>query len=476
MTVPGMSPQERAAAVQTMAFKHFVMKAWDQHAATRFASILIVPGMAYLAVDGPWWIICAIFTLIGGGFELLSLRWIRQVEARLHTITPADMQRVTNLTVAHISVIVAVYAAPFVAMAFSPGIGPMLGATFCFGGLLAISAQHTLTRSMVLFTSPIMAIGLVANLMATGSGWQSIALGVLGVMLVINAIVLTLASVSSSEDLVSAKLEAQDAAADLEARVMERTTELRLQTRRAEEASQTKSQFLANMSHELRTPLNAVIGYAELIEEEVGHGDVATIKEDLSRIRTSASHLLGLINEVLDLSKVESGKLDLVLDDVDVPLIARSVMDSILPAAAKNGVACNLVVEPGITSITSDRGRLSQCLLNLLANAAKFTKNGSILLRVRALDGAVAFDVYDTGIGISLEAQAQLFEPFVQVDSSETRAFEGTGLGLAITRRLARAMGGDVSVTSEPGKGSVFTLTVANQAKPALESALLLRA
>jgi len=226
------------------------------------------------------------------------------------------------------------------------------------------------------------------------------------------------------------------------------------------------------MSHELRTPLNAVIGYAELIEEEVDFGAAASSKKDLARIRNSASHLLQLINEVLDLSKVEAGKLEVSLGDVDVPLLARTVMESVLPSAAKNGVACNLVVDPGVGSLVSDRGRLSQCLLNLLSNAVKFTRNGDVLLRVRSQENGVAFDIHDTGIGIAPEDQAKLFEAFVQVDSSETRAFEGTGLGLAITRRLARALGGDVTVQSEPGRGSVFTLTIADLASSSGADAL----
>jgi signal transduction histidine kinase len=471
MLVQAIGASERTAAVQAMAFRHFVMKAWDQHALTRFASIIVVPGFTYLFVGAPWWTICAAFTFVAMCFELLSLRWIRHVETKLDGLTPTQMQRVTNRMVASIAFIVATYAAPFVVMAFSPGHGPIIGAIFCFGGVLAISAQHTLTRSMLIFTMPVMAIGLIANLWAIGEGWQSLGLGFLGLMFVINAIVLTIGSVRSSQELVSAKLEALGNAASLEARVLERTAELHLQTRRAEDANRIKSQFLANMSHELRTPLNAVIGYAELIEEEMALGDTQSVKDDLARIRTSANHLLGLINEVLDLSKIEAGKLELALDDVDVPLVARAAIEVILPLAAKNGVNCTLLVEPGVGWICTDRGRLSQCLLNLLANAAKFTKKGDILMRVRAREEGVVFEVHDTGIGISKAAQAELFEPFVQGDSSDTRAFEGTGLGLAITRRLARALGGDVSVESELGRGSVFTLSVANLVAAPTESA-----
>jgi signal transduction histidine kinase len=337
---------------------------------------------------------------------------------------------------------------------------------FCCGGLVVISGQHNLFRNMVFLTAPIYVVGLFLSLTALGEGWVGLALGFLGLMFAANAVVVTRATADSTAELVLAKLDAQNLAHDLEARVAARTAELERARQRAEEANLAKSRFLANMSHELRTPLNAIMGYAEIVEEDLAAGNTAKSAGDLARVRSAAQHLLGLINEVLDLSRVEAGKLDLSIAAVDLDALARDALQTVVPAAAKNGTTCTLVAESELGALATDGGRLRQCLLNLLSNAAKFTSDGRIVLSVRRTGDGVAFEVTDTGIGISPEDQARLFQPFVQVDASETRAFDGTGLGLAITRRLAQALGGDVTVWSERGRGSTFTLTAADLAAP----------
>jgi signal transduction histidine kinase len=232
----------------------------------------------------------------------------------------------------------------------------------------------------------------------------------------------------------------------------------------AEEASLAKSQFLANMSHELRTPLNAVIGYSEiLIEDLTASGQTASLS-DVGRIHAAGKHLLHLISEVLDLSKIEAGKLDVHGDLCDAAEVARAAMDTVSVLAARQGNACELIVDTADTTVITDPGRLKQCLLNLLSNAAKFTENGRITLTLsgcRINEGAgLRFEVRDTGIGISPDNLEKLFQPFVQVDGSRTRRAGGAGIGLVITKRLAQLLGGDVSVTSSPGEGSVFTLTI----------------
>jgi PAS domain S-box-containing protein len=231
----------------------------------------------------------------------------------------------------------------------------------------------------------------------------------------------------------------------------------------AEEASIAKSQFLANMSHELRTPLNAVIGYAELLEEELAPLGLATSADDVRRIQAAARQLLTLINEILDLSKIEAGRLDIESFETDFELLAHEAAELVAPAAQKNGNTLTLTVAPNLPKGLADAGKLRQCLANLLANAAKFTHDGKVTLDVdieTREDGAqrVRFAVADTGIGMNEEQLSRLFEPFMQADASTTRRFGGTGLGLAITRRLARAMGGDVVAESAPGKGSRFTV------------------
>jgi signal transduction histidine kinase len=230
----------------------------------------------------------------------------------------------------------------------------------------------------------------------------------------------------------------------------------------AEGASVAKSQFLANMSHELRTPLNAVIGYAEILEEDLSAPALAGSRQDAARIRAAARHLLALINEVLDLSKIEAGKMELSIADTDVAGLVREVIETIQPLADGRQNALTLDMADDLPVLRTDETRLRQCLLNLLSNACKFTKDGSVRLSTRRerADGGdwLRFDVADTGIGMSAAQLSGLFQPFVQADAQIARQFGGTGLGLALTRRLAHLMGGDVTVVSAEGRGSTFTL------------------
>ncbi|WP_135209699.1 ATP-binding protein [Vitreimonas flagellata] len=229
----------------------------------------------------------------------------------------------------------------------------------------------------------------------------------------------------------------------------------------AQAASQAKSQFLSAMSHELRTPLNAVIGYTEIMREDAVEAKRATDVADHNRVLAAARRLLHLINEVLDLSKVESGRIQLEIEPANVVELANDALDAIRPQAEANGNELVLEAPANLPLGHTDNFKLGQCLLNLLSNACKFTRNGEIRVRVRHEHGLFVFEVSDTGVGIPADKIGNLFQPFVQADSSTTRTFGGTGLGLAITRRMAQLMGGDVTVESVSGQGSVFTLTVA---------------
>jgi two-component system, sensor histidine kinase and response regulator len=227
-------------------------------------------------------------------------------------------------------------------------------------------------------------------------------------------------------------------------------------------ASQVKSQFLANMSHELRTPLNAIIGYSELLQLVAERKQDSTYSADLERIHKAGQHLLTLINDILDISKIEAGKLQLEMQVFDVSSILDEITETIRPLATKNSNALEVHVAPDLSPINADATRLKQCLLNLLSNACKFTQSGRVTLSVfqqqPESDSPISFCVEDTGVGLSDEQAARLFQPFSQADASTTRKFGGTGLGLAITKKLCEAMGGNLTLQSQLGVGSMFTI------------------
>ncbi|MGI8906819.1 MAG: MASE1 domain-containing protein [Candidatus Sumerlaeaceae bacterium] len=230
------------------------------------------------------------------------------------------------------------------------------------------------------------------------------------------------------------------------------------------EASRAKSLFLANMSHELRTPLTAVIGYAEMLQEEIQDVTPDRVTSDLGNIKSAATHLLSLINDILDLSKIEAGKLTMFPEQVDLLPLLTEVINTVRPLATKNGNSLELQTELNADDgfFVVDSIRLRQILFNLLSNAAKFTHSGSIILSVCCAparhDGWIQFSVIDSGIGMTPEQISKLFQKFQQLDPSFTRRYGGSGLGLAISRYLAEKMGGSLTVESQQGQGSTFHL------------------
>ncbi|MEM1201814.1 MAG: ATP-binding protein [Acidobacteriota bacterium] len=246
--------------------------------------------------------------------------------------------------------------------------------------------------------------------------------------------------------------------------------------RAAESANEAKSSFLANMSHELRTPMNAIIGYSEMLVEEAEDLDQDEFIPDLQKILAAGKHLLALINDILDLSKIEAGKMTLYVESIDVGELTRDVAATVEPLVAKNSNQLRLTVPDALPPLHADETKLRQTLFNLLSNACKFTTEGEIGLRVRhepgrrRSDAQFVFEVTDTGIGMSPEQQAKVFDEFTQADASTTRRFGGTGLGLSISKRFCSMMGGDIRVSSREGKGSTFTIVLPEAVDSASEA------
>jgi len=232
----------------------------------------------------------------------------------------------------------------------------------------------------------------------------------------------------------------------------------------AEAMSRTKSSFLANMSHELRTPLNAIIGYSEILQENAADKEDKEPIDDLQKIESAGRHLLELINNILDLSKIEAGKMDAFIEEVDIQALVKEALSIVKPLADKNENIIEVICPADIGSFRSDQTKVKQCLLNLLSNANKFTSKGRLTLTVAREDNSrVCFCVSDTGVGMTEEQLGRLFEAFSQTDVSTTKRFGGTGLGLAITKHFCTMLGGDVTVESTPGAGSTFIIKLPHQ-------------
>lgn len=284
---------------------------------------------------------------------------------------------------------------------------------------------------------------------------------------------------ASTEEILQAKRLAEEATSALQSQVQELAAarramlnileDLEEAKQEALEATKAKSVFLANMSHELRTPMNAILGYSEMLMEDAEDQGQEDFIPDLQKIHAAGKHLLGLINEILDLSKIEAGKMDLFLESFDVARMVNEVASTLRPLVDKNANTLQVHLAPDLGVMHADLTKVRQSLFNLLSNASKFTQNGTITLEAAPLlkDGIrwIAFSVADTGIGMTPEQIDKLFQPFVQADASTSRKYGGTGLGMTITQLFTRMMGGEIRVASEPGAGTTFTVLLPAEVK-----------
>jgi signal transduction histidine kinase len=435
---------------------YFFQRTHRGHLGARLVSGLAFTG-AWFAVGGLGALVpILVWVTLSGLAEFYILRRVRTFEAELDLADLARLRRIDAETTVCAAILSAVYCAPAFVLAFGGPAHAALGVLLCITVMMNALSQHVMSRTMIFITLPIPAFGLVLASYSVGIAlFADYALFVALAMLIMTAQAVSLAR------------EAADSYASLFAAKAEAVREAQAR-READAANEAKSQFLAQMSHELRTPLNAIIGYSEILRENAVDDTRDQDIADCDRVLRASRHLLGLIDDVLDVAKIEAGKMEIVAAPFDPARAIASAVEAVTPTMAARANRFELDIGAHLGSVRSDAKRFQQCLLNLLSNAAKFTQGGIVRVTARRVDETLFITVSDTGIGIAPARLAAIFEPFVQADRETAVKFGGTGLGLALTRQLARLLGGDVTATSAPGKGSSFTLSIAAGSEHAL--------
>jgi signal transduction histidine kinase len=431
--------------------QHFLDRTHHQHWRTRVFTALCIALLIYGLEGFVAGLLGGIWCIGAGVLEYVNFkRRSEQVELAKQA-DQIELDRIMAELFVAISLIGAYYCVPTLALIVTDQNGKLLGLILAAAVLMNIAGQHVLHPRLIAFSLPFPAIAFIASVISLASaGTQPLILWLAGAVFVLQTALLTLTATRSDRALIDARKTAVEEA---------------LARREADTANDAKTLFLANMSHELRTPLNAVIGYGEILKENAEFEGRSADVDDIDKVLVSGRRLLQLVGEVLDMSKIAAGGLRLERQVFNVADELQLAFDMAAPLAKANHNVMMSSFAPDLGTVTSDPLRFSQCVQNLLSNAAKFTQNGSIYLEaVRHFDpkgDKIVVSVSDSGIGITPEQLTRLFKPFTQVDESKTRAYEGAGLGLALTRELARLMGGDISVSSELGKGSRFSLTIA---------------
>jgi signal transduction histidine kinase len=425
----------------------FMQRTHQTHLRTRIGSTLFSALVLGLAVGNDIKPFVAVWAILIVVAELYITKIVRRCEVELENPTRGVTKRVTRNLFWVTGALSAAYSLVAVALAFLPSPGPFVAGLWAAAILMNISSHHTLHVNMMAWSLPVPAFAICLV------GFQfGIPAGILATILILQVVSLTQAAVKSYASLSNAIAEGK---AQSEARAQ------------ADAANSAKSDFMANMSHELRTPLNAIIGYSELMREDAVASQRAQDIGDHDKVLGSATRLLRLVNDVLDVAKIESGNMDCEIAQFCVEDEVRQACETVRQAIEANGNRLNIEIDPFIGQTQSDAFKFGQCVLNLLSNAAKFTKDGTVTAKawrgIEAQRDMVFVSITDTGIGMTPAQVGGLFQAFSQADTSITRRFGGTGLGLSLTRSLARLMGGDIDVESWPDKGSCFTLSIACQ-------------